>query len=170
MDVLHAAVIDRPTKEACTTEILEAIAGFESDVHYHGANALFLQSLGYEKPMINLGKVINLFFRPVRQRMTASNKDCKLSQAVACVVLKGTWRSPHLSVNDALMLYDSFKGLVELLDSVRLSYLRASASHLLSRCLAHRESRCLCTAAFASRPRVPQSRAHASAHVCVWMF
>jgi hypothetical protein len=62
------------------------------------------------------------------RRMKASNKK---------------WRSPHLLVNDALMLYESFKGLVELLDSVRLSYLRASASHLLSQRLAHR---CICIA------------------------
>ena len=76
-------------------------------MHYHGTNGHFLQSLGYEKPMINLGQVINRFFLPVRQGMKASNKDCTLSQVVAGVVLKGTWRSPHLSVNDALMLYDS---------------------------------------------------------------
>jgi hypothetical protein len=66
--------------------------------------------------MIDLGQVINRFFLPVRKRMKASNKDCTLNQAVACVVLKDTWRSPHLSLNDALMLQDSFKGFVKLLD------------------------------------------------------
>jgi hypothetical protein len=118
MDALHAAVIQRPTIKACTTEILGAIAGFESGVHYHGADGHFLQSLGYAEPMVDLGKVIDRFLLPVRRRMQASNKDCKLSQSVACVVLKGKWRSPHHSVNDAWMLYESFKGLVELLDSV----------------------------------------------------
>jgi len=145
MDALHAAVIQRPTIKACTTEILGAIAGFESGVHYHGADGHFLQSLGYAEPMVDLGKVIDRFLLPVRRRMQASNKDCKLSQSVACVVLKGKWRSPHHSVNDAWMLYESFKGLVELLDSVMLSYLRASAS----------------------RPFVPPSPAHASGQVCV---
>jgi hypothetical protein len=38
-----------------------AIAGFESCVHYHGADAHFLQSLGYAKPMVDLGKVIDRF-------------------------------------------------------------------------------------------------------------
>ena len=75
----------------------------------------FLQSLGYKKPMIDLGKVIERFLLPVRKSMKASNKRCKLNQAVACVVLKGKWRSPHLSLNDALMLQDSFKGLAKLL-------------------------------------------------------
>ncbi len=106
MEALHAAVIQLPTIQASTTEILGAIAGFESCVHYHGADAHFLQSLGYAKPMVDLGKVIDRFLLPVRRRMKASNKK---------------WRSPHLSVNDALMLYELFKGLVELLDSVRLN-------------------------------------------------
>jgi len=119
MDALHAAVIDQPTKEACTTEILEAIAGFESGVHYHGANALFLQSLGYAKPMVDLGKIIHRFLLPVRRRMQGLGKDCTLSKSVACN---------------------------------------------LSRICSRSASR---TAAFASRPRVPPPRAHASAQVCV---
>jgi hypothetical protein len=112
-------------------------------VHYHGADAHFLQSLGYAKPMVDLGKIIHRFLLPVRRRMQGLGKDCTLSQSVACVVLNGEWRSPHLSVNDAWMLYESFEGLVELLDSVSLSYLCASASHLLSQRLAHR---CICIA------------------------
>ena len=115
MTVLHAAVIQLPTIEESTTEILGAIAGFESGVHFHGTDGHFLQSLGYKKPMIDLGKVIERFLLHVRKSMKASNKRCKLNQAVACVVLKGKWRSPDLSLNDALMLQDSFKGLVKLL-------------------------------------------------------
>jgi len=119
MDTLHAAVIRRPTIEASTTEILGAIAGFESGVHYHGADAHFLQSLGYAKPMVDLGKIIHRFLLPVRRRMQGLGKDCTLSKSVACNL-------PRICSRSA--------------------------------------SR---TAAFASRPRVPPPRAHASAQVCV---
>ena len=47
--------------------------------------------------------------------MKASNALCKIDQAVACVLLDGEWRSPHLSLNDALMLQDSFNGFANLL-------------------------------------------------------
>jgi hypothetical protein len=151
MTALHAAVIQLPTIEATKTDILRAIAGFERGVHYHGADAHFLKGLGYVKPVVDLGKVIARFLLPVRRRMKAANKGCTLSQSVACLVLKGEWRSPHLSVNDAHMLYSSFEGLINLLDSVRLSCLQASASHL------HRSASG--AAAFASRPRVPSPRA-----------
>jgi hypothetical protein len=144
MTALHAAVIQRPTIAASTSDIFGAIAGFKSGVHYHGADAHFLKSLGYVKPMVDLGKVITRFRLPVRRHMTASNKDCTLTQSVACVVLKGKWRSPHASVNNAHMLCESFEGLVKLLDSVRLSCLRASASHLPSQHLARS---CICIAA-----------------------
>jgi hypothetical protein len=52
---------------------------------------------------------------PVRKSMKASNALCKIDQAVACVLLDGEWRSPHLSLNDALMLQDSLKGLAKVL-------------------------------------------------------
>ena len=115
MSVLHAAVIQLHTIEESTTEILGAIAVFENVVHFHGTDGHFLQSLGNKKPVIYLGKVIDHFLLPVRQCMKASNKRCTLNQAVACVVLKGMWRSPHLSLNDVLMLQDSFKVLAKLL-------------------------------------------------------
>jgi hypothetical protein len=81
LDALHAAVIQRPTIEACTTEILGAIAGFENGVHYHGAYAHFLQTLGYEKPIVDLGKVIVRFFlsdRACRHPIRTSNSANQL--------------------------------------------------------------------------------------------
>ena len=77
--------------------------------------------------MVDLGKIIDRFLLPVRRRMKAANVACILSQSVAYVVLKGKWRSPHALVNNAHMFYESFEGLVKLLDSVKVSYLCASA-------------------------------------------
>jgi len=62
------------------------------------------RSLGNKKTVIDLGKVVNRFLLPVRQCIKASKARCELNQAVACVVLEGKWRSPHLSFNDDLML------------------------------------------------------------------
>ena len=104
MTVLHAAVIQLPTIEESTTEILRAIEGFESVVHFHGTDGKFLKSLGNKKPVIDLGKVIHRFLLPVRKCIKASKALCKIDQAVACVVLEGKWRSPHLSFNDDLKL------------------------------------------------------------------
>ena len=115
MEALHDAVRKLDTIEESTTEILRAIEGFESVVHWHGTDGHFLQSLGNKKPVIDLGKVVDHLLLPVRKCIKASKAHCNLNQAVACVVLKGKWRSPHLSLNDALMRQDSFKGLAKLL-------------------------------------------------------
>ena len=115
MNTLHAAVLKLPTIKACTTEILKVMEGFDFVVHWHGTNGRFLKSLGNKKPVIDLGKVVDRLLLPVRKCIKASKTRCNLNQAVACVVLKGKWRSPHLSLNDALMRQDSFKGLAKLL-------------------------------------------------------
>jgi hypothetical protein len=115
MEALHFAVRKLPTIGESTTEILRAIEGFESVVHWHGTDGHFLQSLGNKKPVIDLGKVFHRFLLPVRKCIKTSKALCKIDQAVACVLLEGKWISPHLSLNDALMLQESFKGFAKLL-------------------------------------------------------
>ncbi len=73
----------------------------------------FLEKLGNKKDIIDLGKVFERLLLPVRTHFKP--KKIKLSQEVACLVLGGKWRNPHLSQNDALMLKDSFEGLAKLL-------------------------------------------------------
>ena len=67
MKALHFAVQKRPTIEESTTEILRAIEGFESVVHFHGTDGKFLKSLGNKKPVIDLGKVIHRFLLPPQE-------------------------------------------------------------------------------------------------------
>jgi hypothetical protein len=45
---------------------------------------------------MDLGKVFNRFFLPVRQRLKKS-QVCELSQAVACLVVGGQWQEPHMT-------------------------------------------------------------------------
>jgi hypothetical protein len=83
MEALHFAVRKLPTIGESTTEILRAIEGFESVVHWHGTDGHFLQSLGNKKPVIDLGKVFHRFLLPVRKCIKTSKALCKIDQAVA---------------------------------------------------------------------------------------
>ena len=112
---LHAEIIQLPTIEESTADILGVIQGFDFVVHFHGTDHHFLRKIGNTQTVLDLGKLVHRFFLPVRKSMRASKQGCTLNQAVTCIVLQGTWRSPHLSLNDALMLQDSFKGLAKLL-------------------------------------------------------
>jgi hypothetical protein len=72
--VKHVRIVDR---KVWTSPL--AIQNHASN-RYHGADTHFLQTLRYEKPMVDFGKVIARSPLPVRRRMQASNKDCTPSQ------------------------------------------------------------------------------------------
>ncbi len=70
-----------------------------------------IESISYKGSMVDLGQMIQCFFRPLRKFVV----DCELSQLIACLVMKGQQRIPHRAENNALMAHDTFDRLVKLL-------------------------------------------------------
>ena len=110
---LYDEVLKLPTIEDSSAEMLDAFDQCDEVWHWHGHDGKFIEKLGSMKKALDLGKVFEGLMRPVRLHFWASGQRISLNQEVACVLLGGQWRKPHLSRNDALMLQDCVRAMAE---------------------------------------------------------
>ena len=72
--------------------------------HFFGAEVTFMQRIGYELPMIDLGIVIHCFLKSVRPHVKLGGRsgDNVLNQSVVDLLFNGVWRTSHLSDKHAI--------------------------------------------------------------------
>ena len=111
---LHAAVVKLPTISASKDEILEVLKRFKCLHHWRGADGRWLQKIGCDIDIIDLGLLYQRFMVPVKSEIeNAQGKGMYgATQSIACVAVGGALQPPHFSEADAQMCWSTFLGVV----------------------------------------------------------
>ena len=111
---LHAEVVKLPTISASKDDILKVLKGFKCIHHWLGADGRWLQKIGCDIDIIDLGLLYQRFMAPVKSEIeNAQGKGMYgATQSIACVAVGGALQPPHFSEAEAQMCWSTFLGLV----------------------------------------------------------
>jgi hypothetical protein len=111
---LHAEVVKLPTISASKDDILKVLKGFKCIHHWLGADGRWLQKIGCDIDIIDLGLLYRRFMVPVKSEIeNAQGKGMYgATQSIACVAVGGALQPPHFSEAEAQMCWSTFLGLV----------------------------------------------------------